>query len=66
MKAKTKRQTQPRIPGTRRLPVSSAVNARIESAITREMSRFSVSRSFVIAVAVTHALNVKLDDNEEY
>lgn len=59
-------KAQPRTPGVRRQPVSSAVSHRIEAAIAREMARYDVSRSFVIAVACAHALGVKLDDDEEY
>lgn len=46
--------------------MSTAVVESIERAISREMSRYGVSRSFVIAVAVAHALDVKLSKDEEY
>lgn len=59
-------RSQPRIVGVRRQPVSSAFAARIERAVEREMSRYGASRSFVIAVAVAHALGVELDKDEEY
>jgi hypothetical protein len=46
--------------------MATAVNARIERAIEREMARYGVSRSFVLAVAAAHALNVELKDDEVY
>lgn len=56
---KRKLVTQPRLKGERREPVSSAFMHELERAIRREMARFHVSRSFVIATAVAEALGVK-------
>lgn len=49
---------QPRTRGAHRLPVGSAFRPEVERAVQREMARFDVSRSFVIATAVAHALGV--------
>jgi hypothetical protein len=38
----------------------------IERAISREMQRYSVSRSFVIAVALAYTFGIDLDGNEDY
>jgi hypothetical protein len=59
-------KTQPRVPGLRRRQVSTALNAKIERAVEREMAHFRASRSYVIAVAVAHTLGVELDDEEDY
>lgn len=69
MSNRNRRTKQPRIPGMRRKQMSAAMNDRIEAAIRREQNRYKgyvISRSFVIAVAIAHALNVKLSDEEEY
>jgi hypothetical protein len=42
-----------------RVPVSSAFLDAVEAAVAREMRRFNVSRSFVIATAVAYALKVE-------
>lgn len=57
--SRRKLTTQPRLVGERRQPVSSAFMAELERAVRREMARFNVSRSFVIATAVAYALDVK-------
>lgn len=55
---------QRRIKGIKRQPVHSAFIEEIERAVQREMRFFRVSRSFVIATAVAHALGV--DEQEDY
>lgn len=50
---------QPRTRGLKRLPVGSAFQKEVEAAVRREMRRFGVSRSFVIATATAWALGVK-------
>jgi hypothetical protein len=57
--SRRKLTTQPRLVGERRQPVSSAFMAELERAVRREMARFHVSRSFVIATAVADALGVE-------
>jgi hypothetical protein len=54
---------QPRYRGGR-IPVHSAFIPGLEQAIQREMARFGVSRSFVIATATAFALGV--DDQPDY
>jgi hypothetical protein len=49
---------QPPVKGGRQ-PVSSALLREVERAVRREMTRWNVSRSFVIATAVAHALGVE-------
>jgi hypothetical protein len=59
-------RTQPRIPGTRRLPIGSAIDHAIERALNREMLRYGVSRSFVVAVALAYTFGIELDENADY
>jgi hypothetical protein len=54
---------QARIPGARRLPVHSAFASQLETAIQREMRRYKVSRSFVIASCCAYALGVEAPDH---
>jgi hypothetical protein len=49
---------QPPFKGGRQ-PVHSAFLPQVERAVEREMSRWGVSRAFVIATAVAYALGVK-------
>lgn len=61
---KRKRDTpkrQKRISGQRRKPMSTAVEARIERWIQRQMAVFNVARSFVIAVAIADAAGIDID-----
>lgn len=60
----SRRRSQPRLVGFSRRPVSSAFIDRLEKAVRAEMDRFGVSRSFVIATAVAHALGV--NDQPDY
>ena len=61
MRGKPRRQK--RIEGGRK-QVSSAFAKKIEAAVAAEMKRFNASRSFVIATAVAHALDV--NEFEDY
>lgn len=54
------RTAQPRIPGTRRRPMGTAAEPALETAIRREMDRYDVSRSFVLAECAAYALGVTL------
>lgn len=50
---------QPRIKGMTRTPMGTAVIDQIERAIQKEMARYGVSRSFVIANALAFTFNIK-------
>ena len=54
-------QSQPRIAGIKRMPRSSSFLEILDRAVEREANRFNVSKSFVIAVAVSDALNIDID-----
>ena len=54
---------QPPLKGGRR-NVGSAFRPELEAAVQREMRRFNVGRSFVIATAVAQTLGVK--EQEDY
>ena len=58
--------SQPRIPGACRLPQSAALEARIMAKVTSEATRYNVSRSFIVAVALADALGVELDEGYHY
>jgi hypothetical protein len=60
---KNKILRQPRYLGGRQ-PVNSAFIPDIEKAVEREMKRFNVSRSFVIATCVAFALGI--DEQPDY
>ncbi len=47
-----------------RIPVSAGLIKDIEMAIQSEMKRYNVSRSFVIAVALSHVF--KIEEQEQY
>lgn len=66
MAVRSKVRSQPRIPGHRRHHVGTALSQRIDRAVEREMARYGVSRSFVIAIAVAFALGVNVDADEDY
>jgi hypothetical protein len=51
-------KNQPRIPGYRRTPMGTAVITEIERAIRKEMKRYDVSRSFVIANALAFTFGI--------
>ena len=50
---------QPRIKGVTRTPMGTAVIDQIERAIQKEMARYGVSRSFVIANALAFTFGIK-------
>jgi hypothetical protein len=53
-------RSQPRIPGVRRSPVSTAVTKEIERHLQQEMRRYGVSRSFVIANALAFVFDIEV------
>ena len=57
---------QPRQLGITRQPIAAAVAHDIERAITREMHRYGVSRSFVVAVALAYTFGIELQGPEDY
>lgn len=61
---KTKTKFQKRLVGMSRLPMPSSLLPAIAHKIEKEASRYGVSRSFVIAVALAHTFNIK--EQEEY
>lgn len=54
-------RSQRRIPGLKRKPMSTAVLAEIELCIEREMARYGVSRSFVIANALAYTFSIDFE-----
>jgi hypothetical protein len=52
-------RSQARIPGVKRRRYSTAVLNQIEAAIEREVARYAVSRSFVIANALAYAFGIR-------
>jgi len=50
---------QPRIKGYTRTPMGTAVVDQIEKAIRKEMARYGVSRSFVIANALAFTFGIE-------
>lgn len=56
---------QPPIPGGRN-PLPSCVEKRIFREVERTATRFGVSRSFVIAVALADAMGIQLDARDRY
>lgn len=54
-------RSQRRIPGFKRKPMSTAVLTEIEQCITREMARYGVSRSFVIANALAYTFSIDFE-----
>jgi hypothetical protein len=57
---------QPPLPEGPRQPIGAAVAHDIERAIEREMQRYRVSRSFVIAVALAYTFGIELDERTDY
>lgn len=57
-------KAQTRVKGSKRIPMGTSVISPLERAVRAEMSRFKVSRSFVIATCVAYALNV--NEQEDY
>lgn len=57
---------QPRLMEGRRAPITSAIAHDIERALAREMDRYGVSRSFVVAVALAYTFGIELEDNADY
>jgi hypothetical protein len=50
---------QPRLKkGKTRTPIASALQEEIRRAVEREARKFNCSKSFVVAVAVAHALDI--------
>jgi hypothetical protein len=60
------RRNQPRLPNGRRQSIAAAVAHDIERALEREMRRFGVSRSFVVAVALAYTFGIDLDETADY
>ena len=56
------KQIQPRIRGVVRTPQHTAVADAIERAISRECTRYNVSRSFVIANALAFTFGIETAD----
>ncbi len=55
-------RSQARIPGLRRLPMGTAVGLKLETAVRKEMARYGVSRSCVIANALSYTFDIPLED----
>ena len=60
-------RNQARIPGVRRIPVSSGLIPALELCIRHDMARFNVSRSFALAAAAARGYGLteqeQFDDN---
>ena len=56
----------PRIPGISRQQVGARVDAAIERALSREMARYGVSRSFVIRNALAYTFGIELGKLDDY
>ena len=54
-------RSQRRIPGVHRKAMSTAVLKEIELCIEREMARYGVSRSFVIANALAYTFSIDFE-----
>ena len=54
-------RSQRRIPGVTRRHMSTAVLKEIEQCIDREMARYGVSRSFVIANALAYTFSIDFE-----
>jgi len=53
---------QKRIPGMRRKHYGTAVEKKIEEALEKEVARYGVSKSFVIANALAYVFDIEVED----